>query len=160
MNSKLLPTALVLSMLFAGGIHAKSVNPKHLQQIVPPVAHVLEGDVSVQGHNILYTLRAGTYLLMYTDRRGRYFIGDGNCMHLDIRTPKMTGTNDWTCGLYVPDDPSRGASFFRVRPVTSTSAEMGPVVNAIIRYGYGSFDWPDKVESMQLREKLTARKEP
>ena len=75
-------------------------------------------------------------------------------MHLDIHTPKMTGTNDWTCGIYVPNDAARGASFFRIRPETSTQPEMGPLVNSIVRYGFGAFDWPDKAESMELRSKL------
>jgi hypothetical protein len=146
--------ALALFSLFLGTAQAKSVNPKHLQELQPPVEYRLDGDVTIQGHNIAYTLRAGKYWLRFKDRRGSYFVGEGNCMHLEIRTPKMTGTNDWTCGIYVPDDPGRGASFFRVRPETTTHSEMGPVVNAIIRYGYGSFDWPDKVESMELRARL------
>ncbi len=146
--------ALLLLCSVLGTAEAKSVNPKHLETVDPALEYRLDSDVSVQGYNILYTLRAGTYLHRYKDRRGRYFIGEGNCMHLDIRTPKMTGTNDWTCGIYVPDDPARGASFFRIRPATPTNTEMGPVVNAIIRYGYGAFDWPDKAESMELRNKL------
>lgn len=147
--------SLLLLLPIASTAHAKSVNPKNLDEVVPAIEYRLERDVSVQGYNILFTLRAGKYLHRYKDKRGRYFVGEGNCMHLDIRTPKMTGTNDWTCGIYVPDDPARGASFFRIRPTTPTHTEMGPVVNAIIRYGYGSFDWPDKAESMELRDSLT-----
>jgi hypothetical protein len=140
--------------LALGTAHAKSVNPKHLEALTPPVEYTLADDVSVQGYNILYTIRAGKYLHTHKDRRGRYFVGEGNCMHLDIRTPKTTGSDDWSCGIFVPDDPTRGASFFRVRGVNPTHDEMGPVVNAIIRYGNGSFDWPDKAESMELRERL------
>jgi hypothetical protein len=130
------------------------VNPKHLDHVQPAVEYRLEQDVAVQGYNILYTLRAGRYLLAYRDRRGSYFLGEGNCMHLDIRTPKTTGTDDWTCGIHVPIDPARGATFFRIRPAAPTHTEMGPVINGIIRYGYGSFDWPDKAESMELRSRL------
>jgi hypothetical protein len=148
----------MLAALFFSAVigvsHAKSVNPKRLEKVDPPVVHQLASDVTVEGHHITYTIRAGTYLLLYKDRGGLYFVGEGNCMHLYIHTPKMTGTNDWTCGIYVPNDTSRGASFFRIRPVGQTHSEMGPVVNAIIRYGFGSFDWPDKAESMELRNQL------
>lgn len=153
MTCKPLVAALAL-LVSLGTAEARSVNPKHLEAIEPPAEYRLATDVAVQGYNILYTLRAGKYFLRYQDRRGQYFTGEGECMHLDIRTPKTTGTNDWTCGIFVPKDPKRGASFFRIRPVTPTHTEMGPVVNAIVRYGYGSFDWPDKAESMELREKL------
>lgn len=156
-------TLLLLSalcMLAAGLAAARSVNPKHLEAVQPPLEYQLEHDVAVQGYNILYTLRAGKYLLQYKDRRGSYFIGAGNCMHLDIRTPKMTGTDDWECGIHVPNDAARGATFFRLRPKTPTHAEMGPVVNQIIRYNYGSFDWPDKAESMELRTKLVPVAQP
>lgn len=143
-----------------GVAHARSVNPKHLEQVQPPAEYRLEQDVAIQGHNILYTLRAGKYLLQYRDRRGGYFVGEGQCLHLDIRTPRMTGTNDWECGIHVPDDPTRGATFFRIRPAAATHTEMGPVVNAMVRYGYGSFDWPDKAESMELRVQLIAVTRP
>jgi hypothetical protein len=152
------PSAVILgsivSLLAACAADARSVNPKHLDPVEPPLEYRLEQDVAVQGYNILFTLRAGTYLLRYKDRRGSYFLGAGNCMHLDIRTPKTSGTADWECGIHVPDDATRGATFFRIRPTTPTQSEMGPVVNQIIRYNYGSFDWPDKAESMELRSKL------
>lgn len=147
-------SSAILSLLVTGVATARSVNPKHLEAVQPPLEYRLEQDVAVQGYNILYTLRAGKYLLQYQDRRGRYFVGEGNCMHLDIRTPKVTGTDDWECGIHVPNDAAHGATFFRVRPVTPTHAEMGPVINQIIRYNHGSFDWPDKAESMELRSKL------
>ena len=154
MNRALPILASIASLFALDSAQARSVNPKHLEEVQPAVEYRLERDVAVQGYNILYTLRAGRYLLSYKDRRGSYFIGEGNCMHLDIRTPKTTGSDDWTCGIHVPNEPARGATFFRIRPATPTHTEMGAVVNGIIRYGYGSFDWPDKAESMELRSKL------
>lgn len=137
---------------------ARSVNPKHLNKVEPPVVYTLAHDVAVEGYNITYTVRAGAYTLRYEDSKGQYLIGEGDCLHLDIHSPKMTGSNDWNCGLYLPKKADRGASFYRIRPAVGTNPEMGPVVNAIIRYGYGSFDWPDKAESMQLRNELTAQR--
>lgn len=160
MKHALLVRASIVSLLVLGNAHARSVNPKHLEQVQPAIEYRLEQDVAVQGYNILYTLRAGRYLLSYKDRRGSYFLGEGNCMHLDIRTPKMSGTDDWACGIHVPGDTTRGATFFRIRPTTPTHTEMGPVVNQIIRYNYGSFDWPDKAESMELRSKLVPVTQP
>jgi hypothetical protein len=154
MKTTAIVSTSVLLLLTADVADARSVNPKHLEAVDPPVEYRLGQDVVIQGQNILYTVRAGRYVLRYRDRRGSYFLGEGNCLHLDIRTPKMTGTNDWECGLHVPDDSRRGATFFRVRPVTPTQAEMGLVVNQIIRYNHGSFDWPDKAESMELRAQL------
>jgi hypothetical protein len=154
MNRAVPILASIVALLALGTAQARSVNPKHLEQVQPAIEYRLEQDVAVQGYNILYTLRAGRYLLSYKDRRGNYFVGEGNCMHLDIRTPKTTGSDDWACGIHVPNDPARGATFFRIRPATATHAEMGAVVNGIIRYGYGAFDWPDKAESMELRSRL------
>lgn len=147
---------LILAAFFATA-NAKSVNPRHLKEITPVVEYIFESDVVIEGYNITYTLRAGTYFHRYNDRRGRYLLGEGNCLHLEIHSHKVQGSNDWACGIYVPDDTARGASFYRIRPNTDTNSEMGPVVNAIIRYGYGSFDWPDKAESMELRNTLSAR---
>lgn len=149
-------TAVVYACLclLAPCTQARSVNPKHLVPVDPEVEYVLSTDVSVQGYNITFTLRAGTYVMRYRDRKGTYLMGDGNCMRWDIHSPKVTGTNDFPCGIYLPDDTRKGASFYVVRAGSGIHPANGPVVNAIIRYNHGSFDWPDKAESHDLRAQL------
>ena len=147
----------LLCAAIAGASHARSVNPRHLDPVDPPVEYRLEADVSVEGAGITYTVRAGLYRLAYRDRRGAYLLGEGQCLHLAIHTARTTGSNDWTCGVFLPADPRRGASFFRIRPAhpdTPDTPDMGLVVRTMIRYGEGSFDWPDKAESAALRERL------
>jgi hypothetical protein len=135
-------------------LQARSVNPKHLTEINPPIEYQLSVDVPVEGYNITFTLRAGTYMLSYKDSKGVYLLGQGQCMHWDIHSPKMTGSNDFPCGIYLPNDTSRGASFYVIRAKTGTNPDAGVLVNSIIRYNYGSFDWPEKKESQELRSKL------
>ena len=151
-----LATCLFAAVLGLGAqcAESRSVNPKRLTAVTPPVEYRLAVDVPVEGYNITFTLRAGRYLLSYKDAKGAYLIGEGQCMHWDIHSPKVKSTNDFPCGIYLPHDASCGASFFVVRAKTGANAAAGLVVNAIIRYNYGSFDWPGKAESQELRAAL------
>lgn len=150
-------TFALLALLYAaasGSVAAKSVNPKHLKTVEPPVAYRLDAEVSAEGYNVTYTVKPGTYLLRYRDSRGSYLLGEGQCLHVHIHSPKSQSHSDYECGLFLPHDAGKGASFYRIRPAAGHQPGMGPVVNWMIAYGTGSFDWFDYVESPALRAGL------
>jgi hypothetical protein len=144
----------LLYTALSGSAAAKSVNPKHLKTVEPAVAYRLDAEVSAEGYNITYTVKPGNYLLRYRDSHGVYLLGEDQCLHVHIHSPKSEGHNDYECGLYLPDDTGKGASFYRIRPAAGHQPAMGPVVNWMIAYGTGSFDWFDYVESQTLRAGL------
>lgn len=148
------PLLFCLSALLTLPAAAKSANPKHLKAVDPPIAYRLDAEVSAEGYNITYTVKPGTYLLRYRDSRGAYLLGEGPCLHVHIHSPKSQGHNDYECGLYLPDDAGKGASFYRIRPAAGHQPAIGPVVNWMIAYGTGSFDWFDYVETQALRAGL------
>lgn len=153
--------ALALSLtLVSSAALGKSKHPRHLKPVTSPILYTLAEPVSAEGYNITYTVKAGTYTLRYRDKKGAYLLGEGQCLHVYIHSPKSTGRADVECGVYLPDDPKRGAEFFRLRATAQHFPEMGPLVNWIIRSGNGSFDWYDVVQSLPLREGLKPTPSP
>ena len=54
----------------------------------------------------------------------------------------MANTQHFPCGIVLPKDTGKPASLFFIRGKAPHYDGMGPVVNAIIKAGEGSFDFP------------------
>lgn len=137
---------LFLSLLALSSLAlAASVNPKRLQVVENGAVYRLEQPWSYQEKAATFTLKPGDYVLRFQDAKATYLLGEGLCVDLHVvppKQPELANTQSFPCGIYLPKDPAQPASLFFIRGKAPHFAEMGPVVNAIIRAGEGSFDFP------------------
>ena len=136
----LLPLLGLSSLAFAA-----SVNPKRLQAVAEGAVYRLAEPWSYQEKAATFTLKPGDYVLRYEDAKAAYLIGADLCVDLYVvppKQPEMANTQSFHCGIYLPKDPAASASFFFIRGKAPHYDGMGPIVNAIIRAGEGSFDFP------------------
>lgn len=129
----------------AGTAAAKHVYPKMLDAVADGARYSLQQDYVYREKAATFTLRAGEYVQKYEDARAIYLIGGSHCVEMNVvppRQPEFAYTTPFDCGIYLPRDPAKGATFFFIRGKPATTPEAGALVNAIIRAGEGSFDFP------------------
>ena len=138
---------------------AKHVYPKSLTFVERGAMFSLAENYVVSEKAATFTLAAGTYVQRYEDRKAIYLIGDSQCVEMSVVPPKNPAAawkDKWDCGIYLPKDPSVGATFFFIRRTPEKPhSGNGVLIDGIIRTGYGSFDFPmSNINDMQLRAKL------
>ncbi len=148
-----------LLLAFTPCVLAKHVYPKNLEQVQHGVAYQLEDDYVFKEKAATFTLSAGTYVQQYEDSKAIYLIGNANCLQFNVVPPKNPAaawTDTWDCGIFLPKDASKGAAFFMIRKKHEEKyMGNGALIDAIIRAGYGSFDFPtSKHDDMVLRVRL------
>lgn len=147
--------------LVAAPAVAKHVYPRSLSPVASGPAYVLAQDYAVSEKAATFTLAAGTYTARYEDRVALYLIGGPNCVEMSVVPPKNPAAawkDRWDCGIYLPKDPSQGATLFFIRKTPDQpSSGNGVLIDGIIHAGYGSFDFPMSNKNDQaLRARLTA----
>lgn len=156
MRSKIIVIALMLS---TSPVNAKHVYPKLLEPVDNGQTFTLSEPYVYIEKGATFTLSKGTYTVRYQDSKALYLLGEGQCMEMRVvppKNPSAAWSDAWSCGIFLPKNASKGAAFFMIRktPVSDTNSQ-GPVVGAIIRAGYGSFDFPtSKHDDALLRAKL------
>ena len=139
------PAALLLLFSLSLPALAGSVNPKRLQAVEAGVIYRLAEPWSYQEKAATFTLMPGQYVLHFEDAKAMYLLGEGACAEMRVvppKQPEMANTQSFACGIYLPKDLDANASLFFIRGQAPHYPEMGPIVNAIIRAGEGSFDFP------------------
>ena len=139
---------------------AASVNPKRLAVVESGAVYRLAEPWSYREQAATFTLKPGDYVLRYEDAKAAYLLGEGACVDMHVvppKQPEMANTQAFPCGIYLPKDAKANASFFFIRGQAPHYREMGPVVNAIIKAGEGSFDFPtSRRGDAHLRGQLVA----
>ncbi len=136
---------LLVLLCLAPWVQAASVNPKRLQVVEGGTTYRLQEAWSMQEKAATFILKPGDYLVRFEDAQALYLVGPDGCADLHVvppKQPEMANTQTFPCGIYLPKDAAKPASFFFVRGKAPRYAELGPVVNAIIKSGEGSFDFP------------------
>jgi hypothetical protein len=153
---------VALLLILPTATDAKHVYPKHLRPIVQGVSYTLEEPYVFKEKAATFTLSAGVYVQKYADTKAIYLIGSKDCLEFNVVPPKNPAaawTDRWDCGIYLPKNPAKGAAFFMIRrtPEERVRSGSGPIIDAIIKAGYGSFDFPtSKHNDTLLRSKLVA----
>jgi hypothetical protein len=106
-----------------------------------------------------FTLKSGTYVAAFEDSKALYLLGEANCLEMHVVPPKQPEhayTMPFSCGVYYPKADGEQALFFYIRG-ESPRTEFGLIVNAIIKAGEGSFNYPiSKKNVIGLRPQLHA----
>jgi hypothetical protein len=137
-------------ILVAGAADARGVHPRHLEPVVEGAVHTLAAPFVFREKAATFTLAAGDYRVAFEDRRHWYLIGAANCLEMHVVPPKNPAAQyrmPFDCGIRLPKDAAGAAEFFVVRATPDTPARSGQglVVDAIIRAGYGKFDFPARL---------------
>ncbi|NUO75928.1 MAG: hypothetical protein HOQ32_07930 [Lysobacter sp.] len=123
------------------------------------VSYVLAQDFVASEKAATFTLKAGTYVTAFEDSKALYLLGGANCLEMHVVPPKQPEyayTKPFNCGIYYPKAEQGQALFFYIREALPRS-EFGLIVNAIIKAGEGSFNYPiSKKHVVGLRSRLQA----
>ena len=156
MNKLLLAVTL---LVLATSAAAKHVYPQHLDIVANGEKYSLAIDYVFKEKAATFTVRAGEYVQTYRDSKASYLIGAPNCADMNVippKQPEFAYTKTFNCGIYLPDDPRKGAAFFFIRAKAEGIPSGGLIVDAIIKAGEGSFDFPtSKHDDALLRGQLT-----
>ncbi|GGY84519.1 hypothetical protein GCM10011613_31830 [Cellvibrio zantedeschiae] len=162
MSVKLI-SILILSLI-PSVVFAKHVYPKSLKTVENGTTYVLQEDYKFQEKSATFTLSAGSFKLAYEDSSAHYLIGlTPQCLEMRVVPPKYpenAWSDKWDCGIFLPKDDKKGAAFFMIRktPNEPKSSNQGPIIDAIIKAGYGSFDFPTSThKDAVLRSKLVVQ---
>lgn len=150
--------ALALAVLSTTA-DAKHVYPRNLTPVANGATFTLAESYVVSEKAATFTLAAGTYVQRFEDRKAIYLIGDNRCVEMSVVPPKNPAAawkDTWECGIYLPKDPAAGATFFFIRRTPDEPhSGNGLLIDAIIRAGYGSFDFPmSNKNDLRLRGQL------
>lgn len=151
----------VVLLLMPAMAFAKHVYPKSLKTVEAGAIYVLQDDYQFQEKSATFTLSAGEFKVSYEDSSAHYLIGLApQCLEMRVVPPKYpenAWSDKWDCGIFLPKDEKKGAAFFMIRrtPDEPTKSNQGPIIDAILKAGYGSFDFPTSAKQDEvLRRKL------
>lgn len=137
---------------------AKSVHPRSLQTVENGARYQLSEPYVFVEKAATFTLAAGIYTVVQRDGNAQYLLRNDKCLHVVIVPPKnpaAAGSADWECGIYLPHKAEKGAAFFRIRPKQEQEPDYGLLIDAIIRDGYGRYDFPtSRHDDAELRKRL------
>lgn len=150
--------AAVAATLLCATPAVAAKHPRNLKPIENGPAYVLAEDFIATEKAATFTLKAGTYVASFEDSRAIYLLGSGECLEMRVVPPKQPEhayTMPFVCGIYYPKSEKEPARFFAIRGDLPRHAEMGLLVNWIIKAGEGSFDFPISAKRViGLRAKL------
>ena len=139
-------------------VQAKSIHPRSLQAVENGEQYFLAEPYVFVEKAATFTLSAGTYTVVQRDKTALYLLREDACLGIRVVPPKNPAaawSDQWYCGIYLPHDIKKGAAFFRIRPKQDQDPDYGVLIDAIIRDGYGRYDFPtSRHDDMQLRSKL------
>lgn len=137
---------------------AKHVYPQHLTPVTEGARYTLAEPYVFKEKAATFTLRPGEYVQYFEDRKAIYLLGGEGCADMNVVPPKQPEyayTMTFNCGIWLPKDPSKGAAFFFIRGKSQQTQSMGLIINAIIKAGEGSFDFPtSRHDDAALRARL------
>jgi hypothetical protein len=150
----------MLLLALAPAALAKHVYPKHLDRVEDGAVYTLAEDYIFKEKAATFTLSAGIYVQKYEDAKAIYLIGEADCLEFNVVPPKNPAgawTDTWECGIFLPKDANKGAAFFMIRRTPEEKHKgNGVLIDAIIRAGYGSFDFPtSRHDDTVLRSRLS-----
>jgi hypothetical protein len=142
---------------------ALAKNPRNLQQIEHGPAYVLAENFVATEKAATFTLKAGTYVAKFEDSKATYLLGDANCLEMRVvppKQPELAYAMPFNCGIYFPKAATESATFFSIRAAIPRNPEIGWLINAIIKSGEGSFNYPiSRKRVVDLRSKLILTKD-
>lgn len=148
----------LIFVAFSTSAFAKHVYPKSLKTVQAGATYQLQENYIFKEKSATFTLYAGTYTQYYEDSKASYLIGDKNCLEMSVVPPKnpdAAWAEKWDCGIFLPKDSTKGAAFFMIRktPDQPVDSNQGPIIDAILRAGYGSFDFPTSKQNDEVLRK-------
>jgi hypothetical protein len=147
---------VAVALLFASSV-AHAEHPRNLVPIESGPRYVLAQDFLSTEKAATFTLKAGSYVAAFENRNALFLLGEANCLELHVVPPKQPEhayTMPFNCGIYYPKQEGGQALFFYIRG-ESRPTEFGLIVNAIIKAGEGSFNYPiAKKNVVGLRQQL------
>ena len=155
---RLILLAGLTALSLATPLLAKSVHPRSLQPVENGTRYQLSEPYVFVEKAATFTLAAGIYTVVQRDSNAQYLLRNDQCLHVHIVPPKnpaAAGSADWECGIYLPHKAEKGAAFFRIRPKQDQDPNYGLLIDAIIRDGYGRYDFPtSRHDDAELRRRL------
>lgn len=149
---------LALCCCLSANVSAK--HPRNLQPVETGAGYVLAADFVAREKAATFTLKAGQYITRFEDSKAWYLLGDANCLEMHVVPPKQPEAAyrmPFDCGIYLPKDASGQALFFAIREAIPYNQDIGVLINAIIKSGEGSFQYPiSKRHVVGLRMHLQA----
>ena len=137
---------------------AKHVYPQHLTPVTEGARYTLAEPYVFKEKAATFTLRPGEYVQYFEDRKAIYLLGAEGCADMNVVPPKQPEyayTMTFNSGIWLPKDESKGAAFFFIRGKSQQTQSLGLIINAIIKAGEGSFDFPtSKHDDTALRARL------
>ena len=137
---------------------AKSVHPRSLQPVENGARYHLSEPYVFVEKAATFTLAAGIYTVVQRDGNAQYLLRNDKCLGIRVVPPKNPAgawTDTWECGIYLPHKAEKGAAFFRIRPKQDQDPDYGLLIDAIIRDGYGRYDFPTaRHDDAELRKRL------
>ncbi|KGM51899.1 hypothetical protein N800_02760 [Lysobacter daejeonensis GH1-9] len=151
--------AIVIALLLvSSSALAKHVYPQHLTPVADGARYTLAEPYVFKEKAATFTLRPGEYVQHFEDRKAIYLLGGEGCADMNVVPPKQPEhayTMTFNCGILVPKDDSKGAAFFFIRGKSQQTQSLGLIINAIIKAGEGSFDFPtSRHDDAALRARL------
>ncbi|GAB3752727.1 hypothetical protein [Lysobacter olei] len=150
--------AIILLLIASATALAKHVYPQHLTRITDGARYTLTEPYVFKEKAATFTLRAGEYVQHFEDSKAAYLLGGEGCADMNVVPPKQPEhayTMTFNCGIFLPKDERKGAAFFFVRGTSQQTQSLGLIINAIIKAGEGSFDFPtSRHDDAALRGRL------
>lgn len=145
-------------LALATPVAAKSVHPRSLQNVENGARYVLSEPYVYVEKAATFTLAPGIYTVVQRDAKAQYLLRGDKCLGIRVVPPKNPAaawSDDWECGIYLPHATEKGAAFFRIRPAQDQAPDYGLLIDAIIRDGYGRYDFPTaRHDDAELRRRL------
>lgn len=155
-------SAGILAISLPSLLAAKSIHPRSLQLVENGNRYTLSEPYVYVEKAATFTLAAGTYTVFQRDSNALFLLRNDKCLGISVVPPKNPAgawSDNWECGIYLPHNPEKGAAFFRIRPKAEQDPNYGLLINAIIRDGYGRYDFPtSRHDDALLRQRLQPAK--
>lgn len=158
MNRISLRAAAIALLLVTATAAAKHVYPQRLTPVSDGARYTLAEPYVYREKAATFTLRAGEYVQHFEDSKAIYLLGGEACADMNVvppRQPEHAYTMRFNCGILLPKDERKGAAFFFIRGKSPQTQSYGLIINAIIKAGEGSFDFPtSRHDDAALRARL------
>lgn len=150
--------AVLLALTPSAPLLAKSIHPRSLQPVENGARYTLAEPYVYVEKAATFTLAAGTYTVAQRDSNALYLLRNDKCLGIAVLPPKNPAgawSDHWACGIYLPHKEGKGAAFFRIRPKQEQDPDYGLLIDAIIKDGYGRYDFPtSRHDDAELRRRL------
>jgi hypothetical protein len=154
--------AALILISFVPPLAAKSIHPSTLQPVENGDRYILAEPYVFVEKAATFTLAAGVYTVVQRNATALFLLRNDKCLGIRVVPPKNPAgawSDNWECGIYLPHNPEKGAAFFRIRPKQEQEPDFGLLIDAIIRDGYGRYDFPTaRHDDALLRQRLQPAK--